>query len=381
MPVMQSPPGAETVIDGRRYLYFAGTAYLGLQGHPEVIRAACEATQRFGIGSATNRAWFGSTPPLLEVERRAAELFAAEDAFYYVSGYVGHHILLAALAERFEAIFLDELAHYSAREATRLSGRRVHSFRHRDAAELAHCLRANLRAGERPLVVSDGVFPVLGTIAPVAEYYEILRGYPGSALSIDDAHGLAVLGPNGRGTFEHTGLIERGVNGIPATGRRRNDSPALFLCGTLSKAVGGFGGIIPGSQEFVGQLKAASHYYDGASAVPVPAAAGTARALELLLAEPGLRMRLWENVAAVKQGLRRLGLEAGDSPVPIVCLTIGTAQAMQRIQQELMHRGIVIAYAGRYSGVGEAGALRLAVFATHTAAMIEQLLETLAAVV
>jgi glycine C-acetyltransferase/8-amino-7-oxononanoate synthase len=83
----------------------------------------------------------------------------------------------------------------------------------------------------------------------------------------------------------------------------------------------------------------------------------------------------------VKQGLRRLGLEAGDSPVPIVCLTIGTAQAMQRIQQELMHRGIIIAYAGRSSGVGQAGALRLAVFATHTAAMIEQLLETIAAVV
>jgi 7-keto-8-aminopelargonate synthetase-like enzyme len=374
MPIMQSPPGAETVIDGRRYLYFAGTAYLGLQGHPEVIRAACEATRRYGIGSATNRAWFGSTPPLVEVERRAAELFAAEDAFYYVSGYVGHHILLAALAEQFAAIFLDELAHYSAHEAVRLSGLPVYEFHHRDPAALAEGLRAKLPSGGRPLVLTDGVFSVLGTIAPVVEYCQVLRDYPGAALSIDDAHGLAVLGPQGRGTLEHAGLFERGVNGGPG------DSPLLFLCGTLSKAVGGFGGIIPGSRAFVTQCKAASHYYDGASAVPVPAAAGTARALELLRAEPGLRMRLWENTAAVKQGLRRLGLVTDDSPVPIVCLTIGTAENMQRIQQELMHRGIILAYAGHYSGVGQAGALRLAVFATHTPAMIAQLLETLAAV-
>jgi 7-keto-8-aminopelargonate synthetase-like enzyme len=85
-------------------------------------------------------------------------------------------------------------------------------------------------------------------------------------------------------------------------------------------------------------------------------------------------------VAAVKQGLRRLGLAADDTPVPIVCLTIGTAENMQRMQQELLGRGIVVAYAGQYSGVGPAGALRLAVFATHTRAMIAQLLETLGAV-
>jgi 7-keto-8-aminopelargonate synthetase-like enzyme len=372
---MQSPPGAETVIDGRRYLYFAGTAYLGLQGHPEVIRAACEATQRYGIGSATNRAWFGTTPPLLEVERRAAELFAAEDAFYYVSGYVGHPILLAALAEQFDALFLDQLAHYSAREAVRLAGLPVHEFGHRDPAALAESLRTKLPRGGRPLTVSDGVFPVVGTIAPVAEYCEILANYPGSALSIDDAHALAVLGPRGRGTFEHAGLLQqRGVNGEPG------DCPQLFLCGTLSKAVGGFGGIIPGSRAFIARLKAASHYYDGASAVPVPAAAGTARALELIQADPGLRTRLWENVAAVKQGLRRLGLAADDTPVPIVCLTMGTAEDMQRVQQELMRRGIVVAYADRYSGVGPTGALRLAIFATHTQAMIAQLLDTLGAV-
>ena len=97
MPVMQSPPGAETVIDGRRYLYFSGTGYLGLQGHPEVIRAACQATEQYGIGSATSRAGYGDTPPLVEAERQAARLFGAETAFYFMSGYVGNDILARAI--------------------------------------------------------------------------------------------------------------------------------------------------------------------------------------------------------------------------------------------------------------------------------------------
>jgi 7-keto-8-aminopelargonate synthetase-like enzyme len=376
---MQSPPGAETVIDGRRYLYFAGTAYLGLQGRADVIHAACEATRRYGVGSATNRAWFGTTPPLLDVERLAAELMGTEEAFYYVSGYVGHHILLAALAEQFQAVWIDERAHYSAQEAVRLSGRPAYAFQHRDPADLAARLKADLRPGQRPLVVSDGVFPVLGAIAPLAEYARVLREYPGAALSIDDAHGLGVLGPNGRGTLEHTGLIARGFNGGGDEAAASSDGPTLWLCGTLSKALGGFGGVIPGSRAFVERLKAASHYYDAASAVPVPAAAATARAIELVLAEPALRTRLWENALVVKRGLGGLGLATDDTPVPIVCLTIGSAENMQRIQQELMRQGIVIAYAGRYAGVGPAGALRLAVFSTHTAAMIQRLLDALRA--
>lgn len=117
MPLMQSPPGAHTLIDGRRYLYFAGTGYLGLQGHPEVIRAACEATERYGVGSATSRTGFGNTPPVLEVERRAADLFGLDGAFYFMSGYVANSILILAFAETFDAVFVDELSHYCVFEA------------------------------------------------------------------------------------------------------------------------------------------------------------------------------------------------------------------------------------------------------------------------
>jgi 8-amino-7-oxononanoate synthase len=377
MPLMESPPNAQTVIDGRRYTYFVGTGYLGLHGRSEVIRAACEAAERYGIGSATSRAGFGNTPPTLNVERCAAELFAVEDAFYYVSGYVGNSILALALKDSCDAVFVDERSHYSILEAALLTHHPVHSFRHRDPADLEAKLHDQLGPQGRPIVMSDGVFATLGTIAPVAEYRAILRGYPGACLVIDDAHAVGVLGENGRGTFEHAGLLDARVNDGVDAESRESAGPRLFFSGTLSKAVGGFGGVLPGSRRFVECLKAGSHYYNGASALPAPVAAATACALELIAREPGLRRRLWDNVRRVKSGLRRLGLETDDTPVPIVSLTLGSADRMRRIQGELMRQGILIAYMGDYSGVGPEGMLRIAVFATHTDEMIDELLETL----
>jgi 7-keto-8-aminopelargonate synthetase-like enzyme len=395
MPVMQSPPGAETVIDGRRYLYFAGTGYLGLQGHEDVIRAACEATRRYGLASATTRAGFGNTPPVLDVERQAARLFGTDDSFYFVSGYVGNQVLVLVLDGSFDAVLVDEHSHYCVFEAARIGGRPTILFRHGDPEDLRARLRRELKPGQRPLVLSDGVFAGLGDIAPLAEYRDVLGEYPGAILLIDDAHAIGVLGENGRGTFEHAGLWHAEAaladkqpvapvrppapqvnadlpgQGSPASG------PALLMCGTLSKAIGGFGGIVPGSRRFIDGVKGSSRLYGGASAPPIPAAAATARALELVLADPGIRKRLWQNARTLKSGLGRLGLPADDTPVPIASLQIGDAAAMRRIQEELMRRGILIGYMPAYSGLGPEGALRLAVFATHTEAMIGQLVDEL----
>src|SRR5262245_28491450 len=96
--LMESPPSTETVIDGVRYLYFAGTSYFGLAAHPEVIEAGCAALREFGVHTATTRARFGTSPPVLAVEELAARYFGTEDAFYFGSGYAANHIMVAALA-------------------------------------------------------------------------------------------------------------------------------------------------------------------------------------------------------------------------------------------------------------------------------------------
>lgn len=389
MPLMQGPPGPVTVLDGREYLYFAGTGYLGLQGRPEVVQAACDAARQYGLGSATSRGGFGDTPPVVEVERRAARFLGTEDAFYFAGGYAGPWLVVSGLEGSsrvrethhwsgafhapYEAVFVDECSHYAVRDAAHRAGAPVFPFPHRDVAALADALRRHLRPGARPLVMTDGVFAALGTIAPVAGYCELLSAREGAVLLIDDAHGVGVLGERGRGTAEHAGLS---IGAGPAP-----DSPArVRVCATASKALGGFGGIVPGGRDFVENVKTRSHWFRGASAPPPPVAAATAKGIEIAAAEPQLRERLGRNARLLRQGLRAMGLQADDSPVPIVSLTLGDEANMRRIQQTLMDRGVAVAHM-HYAGLGPHGALRIAVFATHTEEMIGRLVEELRAVV
>src|SRR5262249_244660 len=315
MPLMQSAPGAETIFDGRRYLYFAGTGYLGLQGHPAVIRAAAEAVYQYGLASATSRTGFGDNPPTLEVEDRAAAFFGQQAAFYYISGYVGNSILALWLRDQFDVAFVDELAHYSVLEGLSMAGRPVVTFRHCDPADLAEKLRAHVTAGQRPLVMSDGVFPSLGHIAPLPESADALEASPGSVICRDDAHAGGAIGPQGRGTLDYFGL----------DAARAAGPVKLYFSGTLSKALGGQGGIITGSRDWIQQLKASSHFYNGASQPAVPVAAASAKALEIARDQPELRDQLAANVRHAKSGLRRMGLEVDDTPVPIIPLVIGSA--------------------------------------------------------
>jgi 8-amino-7-oxononanoate synthase len=376
--ILETAPGPRVVIGGRPYLYFAGTGYLGLQSHPDLIRAGCEALQKYGTHSATVRTGYGNQPPTLEAEATAAEFFGSEAAFYFASGYAGMAALLPAIEERFDAVFVERLSHYAVHDALKLSGLPVHPFAHRDAADLAVQVRQHLKPGGRPLVVTDGVFPVSGRIAPVDHYHALLAHFPGSGIALDDAHAVGVLGEHGRGTFEHFKL-DSGVNRDGADDGA-SGPVSLFLCATLSKAIGGQGGIIPGSRRFIDRVTGGCGYYFAASAPAAPIAAATAVGLRLA-AEPTLRHQLHANVALAKSLFREIGLEIDATLVPIIGLSLGDAANMRRIHRRLLERGIAIAYTPSYSGVGLEGALRIALFATHTAEMILQLAAELRAAI
>ncbi|MBN1590642.1 MAG: pyridoxal phosphate-dependent aminotransferase family protein [Pirellulales bacterium] len=374
--IMQSAPGAYTTIGGREYLYFVGTGYLGLHGHPEILRATCEATMKYGMGSATSRRAFGNTPPMVDVEARAAEFFGMDDAFYFMSGYLGNSVVVQAIGGTFDVVLIDESSHYSVRDAAVLSQKPMFTFGNRDPDSLAAVLKEQCTDGRRPLVITDGVFPVRGALAPVREYYEILKAYPGSALSVDDAHALGAVGPLGRGSLDQAGLPWETVN----TNVQPKDGPRLFLAGTLSKAFGGFGGIVPGSADFIAHIHDDSPYFRAANPVSPGVAAGCARALELVRDHPEMLTRLHANVKLVRDGLRGLGIEVDDVPVPIVCVVLDTVERMQRVQAELMEQGILIAYNPKYSDLGPKGGIRIAVFATHTEQMIQRLIDGVAKV-
>ena len=370
--IMEGPPGPVTRIDGRDYLYFGGTSYLGLSGHPEVIEAGCAAMRRYGVHTATSRSGFGNSALVLEVERRAAEFFGTESAFYYPSGYAGNHILIQALADRADVVLIDESAHFSLEEASRLAGKPIVRFRHREPEDLRQKLHENVPRDRRPIVLTDGVFALTGAVAPLDGYLEVLREYETATLLVDDAHGIATIGASGRGTLEHLGLWAGEVNGDPAPGRT-----AIFVCGTLSKAVGCYGGIVPGSRMLLERARRTSHYYEGASPPAAAAAGATVKALEIVIGQPGLRDCLKQNAARLRARLRALGLAVDDWPTPIIALETGTSANMQRIHAELRRAGIIVPYFAAYSGSGAAGKLRIAAFATHTDEMLDQLVAEL----
>ncbi len=373
MFTLEGPPNARTIVNGRPCLYFVGTGYLGLQARAEPRQAAEDALRRYGLHAATTRAGLGNVAPLVELEREAARFFNVEDSLYLVSGYACNRVVLDAFADSFDAVLFDERSHYSMLDA--LAGRDLarYEFRHRDSTHLGELLKTRLSKNARPLVVTDGVFASSGAIAPMSEYARILDERPGSALLVDDAHGVGVLGANGRGTLEYEGLTNRPINSAePSAANCR-----IFLTATLSKALGGYGGIIPGARSFVEKLKNSSHWFDGISAPPTAIAAAGRKSLELAQNEPELRERLNKNAAQLKNGLRRLGLDVDDFPTPISGISIGSKENMRQIQAALFEQNVAVAFMPKYAGSSGEGAIRLAVFATHDEAMIDELLTKL----
>jgi len=355
--VMQSGPGPETVINGKRYLYFGGTGYFGLQTHPEMIKAAQNALAQFGMCSATSRNVFGTTPLYLEVEKTASRFFASEDSIYVASGYLVNIAGLQSLAglKRFDAIFMDEGAHWSVSDFVHAVEKPVYVFAHGDAEDLRRKLKANLKAGQRPLVMSDGIFPTFGKVAPVPEYLKMVEPYDG-CIWLDDCHAIGVLGANGRGTYEHYGL----------------KSDRLYFGGTTSKAIGAHGGIIPGRTEFIQPIRL-GHIVNGANASPSPAAAAARKGMEMLMDHPEMRESLWSNARRLKAGLKKMGFQQDDSPVPVAAWALKTGPDMDRVHAELMNRGISIQRT-HYVGAGPDGALRAVVFANHKPEQIDRML-------
>lgn len=365
--IMESAPGPEVILDGKPYLYFGGTSYLGLAAHPEVIRAGCDALSRFGVHSATSRAGMGTNPPLRDAEQRAAQFFQTQEAFFFSSGYVTNHILVSALSAGVEHVVMDEAAHYCLGEAARLVGKPVTLFRSRDAKDL--CRR--IRGRDHVLALSDTVCASTGRVAPVRDYLEILGGCSKATLILDEAHGFGVLGPQGRGLVDSLGLFET-ANGGSGVG-----SVTLAVGGTLSKALGGYGGVIPGTRDFVDAVRRASHYFEGASAPASASAASTAKALEIVMREPALREQLRLNQQTLRAGLRSLGLDIPEGDTAHFGFQCGDARNMQRLHEALRERGILVPYFPSYSGVPEGGVLRVAVFANHRPDQLDRLLSVL----
>ena len=381
---MQAPPGPRTVFDGRPVLWFGGTSYLGLHADPRVLRAAADAVHRYGVHTATSRAVWGDSPVVRDAEAACAALFGTASALHLPSGWLTPIALCrAALAEpQPTRAFVPETAHWCGRDALLATGCEVEVLPVGEGHELVGDLRQSLlsrrKPGERALVWCDGIGAADGRLAPLAAIATLLRehGEPGDVLAVDDAHGFGCLGAEGRGSLEHEGLW--------STFTQAGDGPRLFVGGTASKAVGGYGGLVPLRQGETELIRRAAPVALGASAPSAADAAATAAALAIVKSEPERRERLARRVERFRSGLGALGIELTESPVPFVGLTapmVGGPARPRQVSEHLEEKGLVVPWLPRYAGVPPGGVLRITITSEHEEADIDALLEGLAAVV
>ncbi len=359
-PLMMSPPGAEVRLDGKNYLYFAGTAYFNLQSDSRIIAAANKASSAWGVGTATSRSLAGTSPLLLELEEKIAAYFRSDDAVFLPSGYLSNLAGLKAMKEMnlFDVILLDENSHYSLFDGAAALGLPIIRFTHRHVRSLRSNLESTSAKMQRALIVTDGLFPVTAQLAPLDRYLDLAERYD-ALIWVDDAHGVGILGENGRGSIEHFGL----------------DSPRIYMGATLSKAFGGYGGILCGSHSFISQVRDGS-ILTGSTPPMNAAIAASMKGLELVHKEPFLRQKLWENAYLLKAGLEPLKIASDDNQIPIVAFKLESSSQMIHLHQDLLEEGIFIQYA-KYHGAGSEGVLRIVVSSTHTSDQIDRLIRSL----
>jgi 8-amino-7-oxononanoate synthase len=344
--VVDGPQGPEVLLDGQPVLLLCSNNYLGLADHPRLRRAAAEAALALGTSAGASRLISGTMSIHHELENRLAEFEGTEAALLFGSGYLANTGAIAALAQRGEVVFSDELNHASIIDGCRLAGAETFVYRHADPEHLEWGLRE--ASGRGALIATDGVFSMDGDVAPLAELMELARRYR-CRLMVDEAHATGCLSPEGRGSVAAAGL----------------SGEVDLIVGTLGKALGGYGAYVCGSSEMVDYLVNSARPFIFSTAPPPPAVAAASAALELLVEQPARVERLASNAAALREGLRAEGLEPLGDETQIVPLVIGDADDAMSLCERLLEQG-VFAQAIRPPTVAPGTCrLRLTVMATH----------------
>jgi len=357
--VVDGPQGVKVRMDGREFLSFCSNDYLGLANHPEVVAAFHAGLEAYGAGSGAAHLISGHSTAHHALEEELADFVQRPRALLFSTGYMANLGVLAVLAQRGARVFEDRSNHASLLDGARLSGARLVRYRHNDAADLAQRLQA-APAGET-LVATDGVFSMDGDLAPVAELADVAARHA-AWLMVDDAHGLGVVGPGGRGTLAQAGLD---MTRVPV------------LVGTLGKACGTFGAFVAGSDELIETLIQEARTYIYTTAPPPALAQATRNALRLVREEDWRRERLQVLVQRFRLGAAQLGLHLPESATPIQPLIIGDAAAALHLSAALRGRGILISAIRPPTVPPGSARLRITFSAAHNEEQVDRLLDVL----
>jgi len=336
--------------NGRRLLSFSCNDYLNFSQHPEIKAAAVAAIERHGVGSGASRLVTGNHPLYAELEARLARLKGTAASCVFGSGFLANAGIIPALIGPDDLVLLDELAHACLWAGARLARATVLTYRHNDVGHAEDLLRAHRGRHPHALVGTDGVFSMDGDLAPLGELGRLARRHDAWLLS-DDAHGIGVVGGGRGSTF---------------AGKEPADVPLQM--GTLSKAIGGYGGYLCAARPVVDLMANRARTLIYSTGLPPATIAAAIAALDLIARDPDYAAR---PLAKARAFTRRAGLPEAQSP--IVPIVLGSARTALAASRRLEDEGF-LAVAIRPPTVPEGTArLRLAFTAAHPDEAIERL--------
>jgi len=362
--LLKGPQGPVVEVEGRgEVIMLTSNNYLGLADHPAIVEAAEKAERDYGYGLASVRFICGTQTIHRQLEQKIAAFFGTEEAILYGSCWNANEGLFQTVALEQDAIVSDELNHASIIDGIRLSKARKERFKNRDMADLRRALEAT-RDTRNKLVMTDGVFSMEGSLAPLPEMIDLAVEF-GAFLVVDDSHGSGVLGETGRGTAEELGVFGR----IDA------------YTSTLGKALGGsHGGFTTGPKELVDYLRQKSRPYLFSNTLPPAVVLGSIAALDLVQKDSSYVRRLRENTRYFRQQLASRGVNIREGIHPIVPILIGDTAKAIAMSAELLDRGVYVSGFG-FPVVPQGQArLRCQISAAHTREHLDRAIGAIAGV-
>ncbi len=347
----------EAVINGKQVILAGTNNYLGLSMDVSCIEAACQATRKEGTGTTGSRMANGTFSGHVQLEEELSRFWNCSHTIVFTTGYGANLAVLSSLAGPGEIVLLDSDCHASIYDGCRMGGSDVFRFRHNDMEDLEKRLKRLSKKGTNILIAVEGLYSMLGDRARLREIAELKQKY-GAYLLIDEAHSLGVLGDNGRGLVEESGIPEQ----------------VDFITGTFSKSLGSVGGFCSSNHPEIETLRYASRPYVF-TASPSPSNIAAARkALDIIIHRPELRKQLWDNTFALHKRLSALGLSLGPEITPIIPVRYQDPKEALSTWTRLLENGVYVNMVLPPATPDGSAFLRCSMSAAHT----EQQVETIA---
>lgn len=356
-----SPTEAE--LDGKKMILLGTNNYLGLTFDESCVAAAKGAIDQYGTGTTGSRIANGTYGLHKQLEQRVADFYGKRSAMVYSTGYTANLGSIAALAQSGDQLLIDADSHASIYDACRMSDAEVIRFRHNDPDNLAKKLeRLQDRPGDK-IVVTEGIYSMLGDSAPLKEIVAVKKEY-GAYLMVDEAHSLGVMGAKGRGLCEQDDV----------------EADCDFIVGTFSKSIGTVGGFCVSDHPGLDALRSISRPYMFTASLPPAVIAAAQQSFDQIDANPQLRDRLWRNARILFDGLEALGFKLGPEVSPVVAIMLPGKEVAVRFWNALMEAGVYTNIAIPPSTPNALSLLRSSISAAHTRDQIATALDVFAQV-